>query len=86
MVCGCELLLISYRWYYFLVVIQSSGGLSKDEIENMVRNAETYAAQDKVKKERVEAVNQAEGIIHDTESKMNEFKDQLPKEEVREFS
>jgi len=63
------------------IVIQSSGGLSKDEIENMVRNAETYAAQDKVKKERVEAVNQAESIIHDTESKMNEFKDQLPKEE-----
>jgi len=63
------------------IVIQSSGGLSKDEIENMVRNAETYAAQDKVKKERVEAVNQAEGIVHDTESRMNEFKDQLPKEE-----
>lgn len=64
------------------VVIQSSGGLSKDEIENMVRNAEQYAAQDKVKKDRVEAVNQAEGIIHDTESKMDEFKDQLPGEEV----
>lgn len=63
------------------IVIQSSGGLSKDEIENMVRNAETYAVQDKVKKERVEAINQAEGIIHDTESKMNEFKDQLPQEE-----
>lgn len=63
------------------IVIQSSGGLSKDEIENMVRNAEAYAAQDKIKKERVEAVNQAEGIIHDTETKMEEFKDQLPKEE-----
>ena len=86
MVYGCDQLLIGDWCYYFLVVIQSSGGLSKDEIENMVRNAETYAAQDKVKKERVEAVNQAEGIIHDTESKMNEFKDQLPKEEVREFS
>ncbi|EEB15346.1 Heat shock 70 kDa protein cognate, putative [Pediculus humanus corporis] len=63
------------------IVIQSSGGLSKDEIENMVKNAEQFAAQDKVKKERVETVNQAEGIIHDTESKMEEFKDQLPKEE-----
>lgn len=63
------------------IIIQSSGGLSKDEIENMVRNAEQYAAQDKVKKERVEAVNQAEGIVHDTESKMEEFKDQLPAEE-----
>ncbi|XP_025835266.1 heat shock 70 kDa protein cognate 5 [Agrilus planipennis] len=63
------------------IVIQSSGGLSKDEIENMVKNAEQYAQQDKIKKERVEAVNQAEGIVHDTESKMEEFKDQLPKEE-----
>lgn len=43
------------------IVIQSSGGLSKDEIENMVKNAEQYAQQDKVKKDRVEAVNQAEG-------------------------
>lgn len=64
------------------VVIQSSGGLSKDEIENMVKNAEQYAQADKVKRDRVEAVNQAEGIVHDTETKMEEFKDQLPKEEV----
>lgn len=48
----------------------------------MVKNAEQYAQADKVKKERVEAVNQAEGIVHDTETKMEEFKDQLPKEEV----
>lgn len=67
---------------FVTVVIQSSGGLSKDEIENMVRNAEQYAKQDKIKKERVEAVNQAEGIVHDTETKMEEFKEQLPKEEV----
>lgn len=33
--------------------------------------------------ERVEAVNTAEGIIHDTESKMEEFKDQLPADEVQ---
>lgn len=63
------------------IVIQSSGGLSKDEIENMVKNAEQYAQADKVKKERVEAVNTAEGIIHQTESKMDEFKNQLPQEE-----
>ncbi|KAG5882431.1 hypothetical protein JTB14_025237 [Gonioctena quinquepunctata] len=63
------------------IIIQSSGGLSKDEIENMVKNAEQYAQADKVKKDRVEAVNQAEGIVHDTETKMEEYKDQLPKEE-----
>lgn len=33
--------------------------------------------------DRVEAVNMAEGIIHDTESKMEEFKDQLPADEVK---
>lgn len=65
------------------VVIQSSGGLSKDEIENMVKNAEQYAKEDRIKKERVEAVNQAEGIVHDTEAKMEEFKAQLPQDEVR---
>ncbi|XP_012281377.1 heat shock 70 kDa protein cognate 5 [Orussus abietinus] len=63
------------------IVIQSSGGLSKDEIENMVKNAEQYAKEDRVKKDRVEAVNQAEGIVHDTEAKMEEFKAQLPQEE-----
>lgn len=63
------------------IVIQSSGGLSKDEIENMVRNAEKHADEDRRKKEIVEAVNSAEGIIHDTESKMDEFKDQLPSDE-----
>merc|ERR1712183_960932 len=63
------------------IVIQSSGGLSKDDIENMVKNAEKYAEEDKLRKEKVEIVNQAEGVIHDTETKMDEYKDQLPKEE-----
>lgn len=63
------------------IVIQSSGGLSKDEIENMVKNAEQYAEADRQKKEAVEATNQAESIIHDTETKMEEYKDQLPAEE-----
>ena len=45
------------------IVIQSSGGLSKDEIENMVREAEANAEADKVNRERVEAINQAEVII-----------------------
>jgi len=64
------------------IVIQSSGGLSKDEIENMVREAEAHAETDKINRERVEAINQAEGVLHDTESKMEEFKEQLPSEDV----
>lgn len=64
------------------IVIQSSGGLSKDEIENMVKNAEAHAEADKQKRDRIEAVNQAEGILHDTETKIEEYKDQLPTEDV----
>merc|ERR1712117_417320 len=67
------------------IVIQSSGGLSKDEIENMVREGDKHAAADAEKKERIEAVNQAEGVLHDTESKVEEFKDQLPSEDVQKI-
>ena len=64
------------------IVIQSSGGLSKDEIENMIKNAERYAEEDRKKKEIIDAVNQAEGIIHNTESKLDEFREHLPSEEI----
>ncbi|OTF82021.1 Group 28 mite allergen-like protein (Heat shock protein 70), partial [Euroglyphus maynei] len=67
------------------IVIQSSGGLSKDDIENMIKAAEKFAEEDRKNRELVETVNQAEGIIHDTESKMEEFKDQLPSEEYEKL-
>merc|ERR1712227_635283 len=67
------------------IVIQSSGGLSKDDIENMVKDAEKFADEDKAKKEKIETINQAEGIIHDTENKMEEFKDQLPADECEKL-
>ncbi|VDM03280.1 unnamed protein product [Schistocephalus solidus] len=68
------------------IVIQSSGGLSKDEIENMVRNAEQYAEADKERRDQVEALNHAEGIAHDTETKMEEYKEYLPQEERDKLS
>lgn len=64
------------------IVIQSSGGLSKDQIENLIKDAEKFAEADKKKREVIEQVNQAEGIIHDTESKIEEFKSQLPEDET----
>ena len=48
----------------------------------MVKQAEKFAEADKIQREMVETVNQAESAIHDIESKMEEFKDQLPGEEV----
>ncbi|CAD5224166.1 unnamed protein product [Bursaphelenchus okinawaensis] len=65
------------------IVIQSSGGLSKDQIENMVRDAEKHAAEDAERKELVEAVNSAESVVNDTEQKMTEYKDQLNAEEAK---
>lgn len=64
------------------IAIQSSGGLSKDEIENMVKAAEKFAEEDKKKKEVIEAVNSAENLVHDTESKLDEYKDHVDKESV----
>merc|ERR1711981_1553066 len=64
------------------IVIRSSGGLSDAEVERMVKNAEAHAEADKQKRDRIEAVNQAEGILHDTETKIEEYKDQLPVEDV----
>ena len=63
-------------------MVQSSGGLSKEQIENMVKEAERHAAEDAEKKETIEAINHAESVLHDTETKMEEFADQLNPEEV----
>lgn len=62
------------------IVIQSSGGLSKDQIEKMVKEAEANAEADKKRKENIEAVNSAESVIHDTEKNLDEFKDDLEPE------
>jgi molecular chaperone DnaK len=51
----------------------------------MVRAAEKYSADDKKRREMVEEVNRVESILHDTESKMEEYKDQLPADEVDKF-
>ncbi|VDK79067.1 unnamed protein product, partial [Onchocerca ochengi] len=64
------------------IVIRSSGGLSKDQIENMIREAEKNAAADAEKKEKVEVCNQAESVIQDTDSKLTEFKDQVDAKEA----
>ena len=63
------------------IVIQSSGGLSKDQIENMVKESEKFAATDKRRRDLIEEINKAESILHDTEAKMEEFKSQLPIDE-----
>ncbi len=53
--------------------IQASGGLSDADIEKMVKDAEAHAAEDKKRREAVEAKNQAESLIHSTEKSLQEY-------------
>ena len=59
------------------ITIQASGGLSEDEIDQMVKDAEANAEADKDRKELVEARNQAESLIHSTEKSMEEHNDKV---------
>jgi molecular chaperone DnaK len=59
------------------ITIQASGGLSDDEIDAMVREAEENAEADKDRKDLVEAKNQAESLIHSTEKSIQEHGDKV---------
>jgi molecular chaperone DnaK len=59
------------------IKIESSGGLSKDEIERMQRDAESHASEDKKKRELAEARNTAEQRVYQLEKLLEEHKDKL---------
>ena len=60
--------------------IQASGGLSDADIEQMVKDAEANAETDKKRREVVEAKNQAESLVHSTESSLKEHGDKVSPE------
>jgi molecular chaperone DnaK len=57
--------------------IQASGGLSDAEVEKMVKDAEAHAAEDKERKELVEAKNHAEALVHSTQKSLAELGDKV---------
>ncbi len=57
--------------------ITASSGLSKEEIEKMVKDAESHAAEDKKKRETIEARNQADSMIYSTEKSLKEVGDKV---------
>jgi molecular chaperone DnaK len=59
------------------ITIQASGGLSDDDIEQMVKDAEDNAEADKERRELVDAKNQAESLIHSTEKSVEEHSDKV---------
>jgi molecular chaperone DnaK len=59
------------------IQIQASGGLKDDEIEQMVKDAEANAEADKIKRERVDALNNADSMVASTEKSLKEHGDKI---------
>jgi molecular chaperone DnaK len=61
--------------------IQASGGLSDQDIETMVQDAESHAEDDKKRRELIEVRNAADSMIYTTEKNVGEYGDQIPEED-----
>jgi molecular chaperone DnaK len=60
------------------IVIQSSSGLSKDEVQKMQKDAESHAAEDKKRREVVDFKNQADQLVYSTEKTLKEHGEKVP--------
>ena len=60
------------------VTIQSSGGLSKDDIERMVKQAEDFKEEDKKRRQLVDLKNEAHGVYETTKRQLEEFRSKIP--------
>jgi molecular chaperone DnaK len=59
------------------IVVQSGSGLTEDEIQKMVRDAESHASEDRKRREAIDAKNQAEHLSYEVEKSLNEFGDKV---------
>ena len=66
--------------------IQASGGLSEEDIERMVKEAEENAEVDKKKREAVDARNHADSLINETEKNLKEHSDKIPESDKNKIS
>ncbi|CAK9150960.1 unnamed protein product [Ilex paraguariensis] len=67
------------------ITIRSSGGLSEDEIEKMVKEAEMHAQRDQERKALIDIRNNADTTIYSIEKSLNEYRDKVPSEVVSEI-
>jgi molecular chaperone DnaK len=59
------------------ITITSSSGLSKDEVEKMARDAESHSAEDRKKKDEIEARNRADAMVYNVEKMLKEHRDKI---------
>jgi molecular chaperone DnaK len=64
------------------ITITASSGLSKDEVNKMVQEAEAHSAEDKRRRQEVELRNQADTLVYSTEKTLNEHREKIPVSEV----
>jgi molecular chaperone DnaK len=64
------------------ITITASSGLSKDEVEGMVKEAEVHSAEDKRRRQEIELRNQADALVYNTEKTLNEHREKIPVSEV----
>ena len=67
------------------IVIKASSGLSDEEIENMVKDAEAHAEEDRQAKELVEARNMAENLVYSTKRSIDELGDKVDEQEKKDI-
>ena len=67
------------------MTIAASSGLTEDEIESMVKQAELNAEQDRKRRDSIEMANRADSVVTDTEKALNDFKEQLDSGEAEKL-
>ena len=66
------------------ITITSSSGLSKDEVEKMARDAESHAADDRKKKDEIDARNRADAMVYNVEKTLKEHRDKISADEAKQ--
>jgi molecular chaperone DnaK len=66
------------------ITITSSSGLSKDEVEKMARDAESHSADDRKKKDEIEARNRADAMVYNVEKMLREHREKISEADAKE--
>jgi molecular chaperone DnaK len=65
------------------IVIKATSGLSESEIERMVKDAERFKEEDHKKREEIDARNQADALVYQTEKNLNEYKEKISADDAK---
>jgi molecular chaperone DnaK len=66
------------------ITITSSSGLSKDEVEKMARDAESHSADDRKKRDEIEARNRADAMVYNVEKMLREHRDKISEADAKQ--